>query len=51
MTEATSAAESGGGVRRSQTNASNGLQAKSYLTKIAAFILSEILLSLLPALE
>ena len=38
MIETTSAAASGGGARRSQTNASNGLQAKSFLTKIAAFI-------------
>ena len=38
MIETTSAAASGGGVRRSQTNASNGLQAKSFLTKIAAFV-------------
>jgi uncharacterized membrane protein YkgB len=38
MIETTSGGASGGVVRRSQTNASNGLQAKSILTKIAAFI-------------
>src|SRR6201994_3775677 len=38
MTEPTSAEASGGGVRASQANPSNGLQAKSFLTKIAAFV-------------
>jgi uncharacterized membrane protein YkgB len=41
MIKTTSAAVSGGGARRSQANASNGLQAKSVLTKIAAFILEQ----------
>jgi hypothetical protein len=38
MIETTSSSASDGGVRQPQTNASNGLQAKSFLTKIAAFI-------------
>jgi hypothetical protein len=38
MTETTSAGASGDGGRRSQANTSNGPQAKSVLTKIAAFV-------------
>ena len=38
MIETTPAAVPGGGVRGSQTNASNELQTKSVLTKIAAFV-------------
>jgi uncharacterized membrane protein YkgB len=38
MIEATTAGAANGGVLGSHTNASNGLQAKSFLTKIAAFI-------------
>src|ERR1700743_1830710 len=38
MTEPTSAEASGGGVRGSQANTGNKLQAKSVLTKIAAFV-------------
>src|ERR1700743_2463412 len=38
MTEPTSAEASGGGVRGSQANTGNKLQAKSFLTKIAAFV-------------
>jgi hypothetical protein len=38
MTEPTSAEASGDGVRGSQANTGNKLQAKSVLTKIAAFV-------------
>src|ERR1700743_4017357 len=38
MTEPTSAGASGGGARGSHANAGNELQAKSVLTKIAAFV-------------
>ena len=38
MIETTSAGASGGGARGSQANTGNGLQAKSVLTKIAAFV-------------
>jgi hypothetical protein len=38
MTETTSAEALGGGVRGSQANTGNKLQAKSVLTKIAAFV-------------
>jgi hypothetical protein len=38
MTETTSAEASGDGVRGSQANTGNKLQAKSVLTKIAAFV-------------
>jgi uncharacterized membrane protein YkgB len=38
MIETTSAKASGSGVRGSQVNTGNGLQAKSVLTKIAAFV-------------
>ena len=38
MTESTSAGASGGGARGSRANTGNGLQAKSVLTKISAFV-------------
>ncbi len=41
MTETTSAEASGGGVRGSQASTGNKLQAKSVLTKIAAFVMNQ----------
>ena len=43
MTETTSAEASGDGARGSHANTGNGLQAKSVLTKIAAFVASKYL--------